>query len=288
MSSLAQPTLHSSSSTCYGRLSYGVRCLRPGTTATFRNDFEAWLSRRPSLSVALAFPDASDADRLHLLFWDSNAETKWEEEEDFVALLGPESGAFAEQEEDDADTVFHVYSGSGGECGSVPLSSHSAASKVHWHASLAGFMRPGRPQSLTRPLVGVFRRAIHPGRRDDLAKAFQKVCDIWNATVPGILAAFVTPDGDDDRFVYDVRIFADKASYDAHVDKSNAELTAAMEEWFSHYDTSVPHKGVMVAEDTSDPAMRTSSIKKRPVKVDFNVFHYGQGGCMGRCLDANF
>jgi hypothetical protein len=239
--------------------------------------------------VALAFPDPSDADRLHLLFWDCTTVTKEEENVNFVALLGPESDAFVEDDDDVADTVVRVYSGNGGEGRSAPHSSHSAASKVHKHIALAGYMRPGRPpSSTTKPLIGVFRRATHPGRRDDLAKAFQKVCDIWHSTVPGILAAFVAPCLETDNFVYDVRIFADKKSYDAHVDKSNAELTKAMEEWFSHYDTSIPHKGVMVAEDTSDPAMRTSSIKKKPVEVDFNVFHYGQGGCMGRCLDAEF
>jgi len=103
--------------------------------------------------------------------------------------------------------------------------------------------------------------------------------------VPGILAAMVTSDPTDENYVYDIRIFADKASYDGHVDKKNAELVHAMEVWFANYDTTIPHKGAMFAEDTSDPAMHSSSIKDKPVKVDFHIFHYGRAGCMGRCLD---
>jgi hypothetical protein len=101
-------------------------------------------------------------------------------------------------------------------------------------------------------------------------ESFQRVCDIWHDTVPGILTAMVVAD-DDANFVHDIRI-----------------LTMAMETWFSHYDTSIAHTGIMIAEDTSDPAMRTSSIKDRPVKVDFNIFHYGQGGCMGSCLNTDY
>ena len=280
----------SSSSTCHGRLAYVARRIRPGAQPSFQKDFEAWLAQdNPSrLSVGLAFPDPSDAHLLHLLVWDDNTT---EEGADDV-LLGPESDAF---EEEDADGVLHVY-GSGSATGgaSNSTSTNRKLPPVHMQTPLAGYMRRRLPTTAASkdtgslPLIGVFKRAIHSGKRDDLAQAFQRVCDIWYKTVPGILAAMVFPDPTDTGFVHDIRIFDDKASYDAHVDKSNPELTRAMEEWFSHYDTSIPHKGIMVAEDTSDPAMHTSSIKKRPVKVDFNVFHYGQGVCMGRCLHVTF
>ena len=36
--------------------------------------------------------------------------------------------------------------------------------------------------------------------------------------------------------VHDVRVFADKASYAAHIEKTNPELTKAMADWFEHYD----------------------------------------------------
>ena len=53
-----------------------------------------------------------------------------------------------------------------------------------------------------------------------------------------------------------------------------AHATQAMEEWFDHYDTSVPHRGALFAEDTDDASLRTSSIKDKPVKVAFNQFQY--------------
>ena len=60
-----------------------------------------------------------------------------------------------------------------------------------------------------------------------------------------MLASTVSRDPDDENFVHDVRIFADGASYAAHVDKSNVELTKAMDSWFGNYDTSVPHTGAL-------------------------------------------
>merc|ERR1719473_2410412 len=131
-------------------------------------------------------------------------------------------------------------------------------------------------------MIGFFKRAIKPGHLEDLANSFQVVCDIWHAKVPGILAATVSRDPADENFVHDVRVFADKASYAAHVDKSNEYLTKAMEAWFENYDTSIPHQGALYAEDTSDPSMRSSSVKDKPVKVAFNQFHYGQGGMVGK------
>ena len=83
------------------------------------------------------------------------------------------------------------------------------------------------------------------GQLDALASSFQVVCDIWHASIPGMLASTVSRDPDDENFVHDVRIFADGASYAAHVDKSNVELTKAMDSWFGNYDTSVPHTGAL-------------------------------------------
>ena len=38
---------------------------------------------------------------------------------------------------------------------------------------------------------------------------------------------------------------------------------------------------ILPSLNPSDPSMRTSSIKDRPVKVAFNQFHYGLGGMVG-------
>lgn len=267
----------SSAKTCHGLLAYGVRRIQPDKMSLFRRDFEEWIaSRRVHLNVAFAFPEPSDQDELHLLFWTKGKETGIFEE--------LKSDAFAQSDNGD-DGTFHIF---GGDSSTFAAEHRSALLRhTHHHASLAGYIRPiqNHPTGTVNspPMIGVFRRAIRPGKSEALATSFQPVCNIWYDTVPGILAAMVTSDPTDENYVYDLRIFADKASYDRHVDKKNPELVQAMQTWFTNYDTSIPHTGAMFAEDTSDPAMHTSSIKDRPVKVDFNIFHYGRGGCMGRC-----
>mmetsp|Transcript_20115 Transcript_20115/g.47288 ORF Transcript_20115/g.47288 Transcript_20115/m.47288 type:complete len:278 (+) Transcript_20115:100-933(+) len=268
----------SSSTTRHGLLAYGVRRIRPDTLPLFQRDFDAWIeSRQRDLNVAFAFPDAADANLLHILFWTKG--------KDAGVLAELKSDALAKSD-DVSDGLFHVF-GSDSSAASEPARRSAVLRHTHHITSLAGYMRPGPSEwaGKSPPMIGVFRRAILPGKSEALAKSFKSVCDIWCATVPGILAAMVAPDPKDDNYVYDIRIFADKASYDGHVDKTNADLVRAMDVWFSHYDTSIPHRGAMfgTAEDTSDPAMHSSSVKDRPIKVDFNIFHYGKGGCMGRC-----
>jgi len=266
-----------------GLLLYGTRKLCPGTTEVFRKDFQAWIAKhRECLVAALAFPDPSDDHLLHLVFWERQLESS--------CVLRFKSDAFSNDSGEESIGVFHAYGSESLITPREPLAPTAAVRKLVFHGSLAGYMRKGPTAASTAvdlPMIGIFRRAIQPGKQNALATSFQRVCDIWHETVPGILAAMVVAD-EDNNFVHDIRIFANKASYDAHVDKSNSELTTAMDTWFSNYDTAIPHKGIMIAEDTSDPAMRTSSIKDKPVKVDFNMCHYGQGGCMGFCLDRDF
>ena len=267
----------SSSTTRHGLLAYGVRRIRPDTLPLFRRDFDAWIeSRRADLNVAFAFPEPSDANLLHLLFWTKG--------KDAGVMDELKSDALAESD-DETDGLFHVFGTDPSAVAAKPERRSALLRCTHHATSLAGYMRPGPSEWAAKapPMIGVFRRAVRPGQSESLAKSFQPVCDIWHATVPGILAALVAKDPEDENYVYDIRVFADKSSYDGHVDKTNADLVRAMEAWFSHYDTSIPHRGAMFAEDTSDPAMHSSSIKDRPVKVDFNIFHYGKGGCMGRC-----
>ena len=266
-----------SSTTRHGLLAYGIKRILPGKLPLFQRDFEAWLeSRRAYLNAAFAFPEPSDEDLLHLLFWTKG--------KDAGVLEELASDAFAESD-DKTDGLFHVFGTEAASAAAKPVHRSAVLRHTYHPTTLAGYMRPGPSGWAAKapPMIGVFRRAIHPGMSEELAKSFQPVCDIWHTTVPGILAAMVASDPTDDNYVYDIRIFADKASYDGHVDKKNADLVRAMEAWFGHYNTSIPHKGAMFAEDTSDPAMHSSSIKDRPVKVDFNIFHYGKGGCMGRC-----
>mmetsp|Transcript_23133 Transcript_23133/g.61790 ORF Transcript_23133/g.61790 Transcript_23133/m.61790 type:complete len:265 (-) Transcript_23133:1300-2094(-) len=239
----------------------------------FKADFDAWntSSAATGLHAAFAFPDPAEPDLLHIVFWSSGD----------LLEAGPLASAAYTATADDPDTL-NTY-------GSGQVKSVGTGVQLNENVALAGFIRAGHPDPDAAPgssggglpMIGVFRRGIKPGRLDELASSFQVVCDIWHSAVPGILAASVSRDPEDENFVHDIRVFADKASYAAHVDKSNAELTKAMEVWFDNYDTSIPHEGALYAEDTNDPSMRTSSIKDRPVKVAFNQFHYGLGGMVG-------
>ena len=317
--------------------------------------------------MAIAFPDPSDEDLLHLVVWASNAGGGA-----LRRLLRFESDAFREvsaaaprdsgsDKNGHGDGFFHAYTG-GDEAESLFLSpattptstpttrrgSRAMIQNLCFPKTLAGYAKLPPPVLLSNenrdgpdsgaasaasasasspflPMIGIFRRAIRPGEntQEELARTFQKVCDIWYETVPGILAAVVAapppspnegsasavaaasvaprrardeatnPDsgaGVVPRFVHDVRIFADKASYSSHVDKSNHELTEAMETWFAHYDVGVPHTGVMIAtpNDTADPAVHQSSIEDKPIVAAFNVFHYGRGGCTGTCFGVGY
>jgi hypothetical protein len=230
--------------------------------SVFKQDFEAW-STTARLKAAFAFPDPADELLVHMLLWAKGD----------LAEAGPASMAFASTSED-PDTI-EVYGG--GKVEAV-----AAGIRFNAHLPLAGFIRDDHIGASCPPMIGIFRRAIKPGQVEALASTFHVVCDIWHSTVPGILAATVSQDPFDENYVHDVRIFADKASYAAHVNKANTELTKAMEMWFDNYDISIPHQGAMYAEDTSDPSMRSSSVKDKPVKVAFNQFHYGRGGMVGK------
>jgi len=78
--------------------------------------------------------------------------------------------------------------------------------------------------------------------------------------------------------VHDIRIFANHAAYQAHVDKSDPELTAAMEAWFANYDTGMPFTGQLYVANTEDDGLRTSSIKSTtPVRTAMATFSFGEG-----------
>ncbi|HCH67010.1 MAG TPA: hypothetical protein DFR83_29685 [Deltaproteobacteria bacterium] len=80
-------------------------------------------------------------------------------------------------------------------------------------------------------MIGLFQRRTLPNRVDDLVESFAPVAHFWQRKIPGCLWASVAKDDEEDDTVWDVRIFADKASYAAHVDDSDAKMTAAMEAW---------------------------------------------------------
>ena len=72
------------------------------------------------------------------------------------------------------------------------------------------------------------------------------------------------------------------------MDKSDPELTAALEAWLEHYDTDEPCTGQLYypASSASDEGLRTSSIKDRPVRVDgFDEFALGEAEMLGPMPD---
>ena len=147
---------------------------------------------------------------------------------------------------------------------------------------IAGFMRSdGAGKGL--PLIGFTERHVQNGRVKLLAPAFQAVCDLWFDKVPGILAATVSPDPSEPNLVHDVRIFADHAAFQAHVDKSDPVLTDKMEQWFAHYDTSIPFTAelYMPSASTKDDEVRTSSIQDRPIRNGFSEFVFDENGIWG-------
>jgi len=87
-----------SATTRHGLLAYGVRRIRSDTMSLFKKDFEAWIiSHSAHLNAAFAFPEPSDVDLLHLLFWTKTS--------DAGVLEELSSNAFAELD-DDSDGVF--------------------------------------------------------------------------------------------------------------------------------------------------------------------------------------
>ena len=277
-----------------GAVAYGIRCLSgtdPSSLRQFQTDFNAFINQHADcLHAALAFPEHrkdNSPTRLHIVLWH-----KTNDDDAIDASLNSLSSKAFDESPQEGDGVFHIFRKRSGTMHSSSKKQdnniHKALQKEVDCAFLEGYLRSPSAKASDKadmPMIGVFRRAVQPGHRDELGKSFRSVCEIWHETVPGILGAMVFADPHDENMVHDVRIFANKKSYDAHVDKSNPKLVKAMEDWFSHYDTSVPHKGIMIAEDTSDPATRSSSIKDRPVQVNFFVFHYGQDdNCMGQVL----
>lgn len=152
---------------------------------------------------------------------------------------------------------------------------------------LAGYIRAEATTLPGPPLLGFTRRHVLPGRMEELAASFQALCNLWHEKVPGILAASVHREPEAPNVVHDLRIFANHEAFQAHVDKSDAQLTAAIETWFANYDTSVPFTGQLYypSSSASDEGLRTSSVRDRPVRVGFDEFAYGQDGMLGPLPD---
>ena len=128
-------------------------------------------------------------------------------------------------------------------------------------------------------MIGLFQRRTLPNRVDDLVESFAPVAHFWQRKIPGCLWASVAKDDEEDDTVWDVRIFADKASYAAHVDDSDAKMTAAMEAWFGHYDDTKPFVGALYGVERGE-ARLGSSMEKKP-KQAFVQYDYRSSSFLG-------
>ena len=154
-----------------GVLAYGTRRILPGSASIFKADFEAWAAgsgeAAAGLNAAFAFPDPADAELLHVVYWARGD----------LPGAGPASDAFASTP-DDPDTI-DVY-------GQGQLGDAGPAVRCNRNAPLAGFIRgpddyPPAPAAGAGgdregsgpppPMIGIFKRAIKPGKKQRLIRA---------------------------------------------------------------------------------------------------------------------
>ena len=270
-----------SSSAHSAMLVYGSRRIREDQLQTFRATYDAFakflFATNPAVKIIFAFPDPQDP----LVYWHVFLTTDPACFADDSAALNATYASSA----DDPDWL-DVYGGYGPsvEAAAVKIAAAAGGVRYRFHQPLAGFMKASNTAGIPEGplLLGVRRSAVNAGKVEALAASFQVVCDMWYRKIPGILAASVSRDHNDPNVVHDLRMFADHASFKAHVDKSDEALTTAMAEWFQNYDTSVPFTGELYAPgtSTSDKAMTTSSIKTSAVRTTMLCFNYGDGSGM--------
>ena len=254
---------------------HGKRRIKKDKLADFQESYQAF-SRSAfatcGIKAAFAFADVDESFTFWHVLWAKNV-AAFEAARSRDAQLNMRLQSTYESTPEDPDTV-HVY---GAWDDAIQQADPSVRFRVH--RPMAGFIKQDGAGESGPPLIGFTKRYILPGRADNLAASFQTVCDLWRKKVPGILAASVSRDDDEPNLVHDIRIFANHAAYQAHVNKEDTVLTASMQEWFANYDTNMPFTGelYMPGASTKDDGIRTSSIKDRPVRTGFSEFVYGQG-----------
>lgn len=207
------------------------------------------------VKACFALPDPHDDHAIWHVFWARDASHARK----FVWPLIEETARFYYRDAEFPD-VLDIFGG-WDNATRLLAKQNAHGCQYQFHSPLAGFIKADGAGLDGPPLFGFTTRRVKAGRVEDLARAFQPVCDMWHERVPGILAATVSRDHSDPHLVHDLRIMANHAAYEAHVDKSDPKLTEAMATWFDNYDTSVPFGGELYAADTSDEGLHTSSIK---------------------------
>jgi len=254
-------------------LIHGPRRIKEGMVDQFKESYGAFArslyDNDPNVKAVFAFPDKVDP----LVYWH--------------VFCSNDLSSFAEPAVDPAITtqLWTTYTSTAKDQDSLEVYgawSDGVVKEIkklpsvcyNFHDPLAGFIKENGCGQGGPPMFGFTKRHVKPGKVEELAATFQKVCDLWYK-IPGILAASVSRDKEDPSMVHDIRIFANYDSYLSHVDKTNIELTAAMEAWFENYDNSIPFTGELYVANTTE-AMQSSSIKSSTtVRPNLCMFHYG-------------
>ena len=83
---------------------------------------------------------------------------------------------------------------------------------------------------------------------------------------------------DDQLLPFDLLLFVTSSM--AHADKADEPLSAAIQEWFAHYDTQFPITGELFAASPNDDTYHSSSIVKVEKRPEMATFHWGAAGGM--------
>jgi len=263
-------------------LIHGRRRVKVNMLEEFRDCFNEYASAAfvtPGMKCIFSFEDKNAPSVFWHVIWAKDMDTLEEANTRNADLYKQLQSLY----DTTSDSELNVY----GNWDKNRLTNSEPSVKFNFHQSMAGFMKSDGATEEGPPLIGFTKRHVKDGHMEDLVKSFQSVCDTWHKKVPGILAATVSRDPINMNMVHDIRIFANHAAFQAHVDKSDPVLTARMEEWFAHYDTNLPFTGELYMPSTSrkDEGVRSSSIKDRPVRAGFSEFMIGSDNMLGMLPD---
>lgn len=272
-------------SQCRPILVYGRRRVRPEQLDAFTARFSD-RAASASYRACFAFPDLADPTAYFHIYMlsEEQAETAFHEE-----VLPSETNqglkeTYASTPEDpDRLEVYGGWTQAMRDAATV-----DGTVTYNFHTPLAGFIKEhGAADEPGPPMFGFTRRFVQPGHLKALAADFQRVCDRWHERTPGILCATVSADAKVPHMVHDLRIFANRRAYDAHVDKADEVLTAAMADWFEHYDRSVPFEGeLFVGGSTNEDGLHSSSIKAATTaRPQMAMYYFGSPEMLGTVPD---
>ncbi|UJF17361.1 hypothetical protein L0B53_00860 [Vibrio sp. SS-MA-C1-2] len=243
----------------------------------FQNYSETLYQSTPNIKAIFSFVDKIEPDLYWQVIWirdNSSFTTIYQQLLACEALLNCYSSTESNPDQ------FSVYGGWDQQ--TIATSKQIKSINHTFMVGSAGFIREDGGNQNGPALFGLTQRYIKEGQQQALGETFQTVCDLWFDKIPGILMAAVFPDKKVKNLVHDLRLFANPASYAAHVDKSDKKLTDAMAIWFENYDLSIPFSGQLYAVSTEDESMHTSSIKsKETPRAQLETFNLGSTKMLG-------